>query len=327
MERVQRLYDCITEVSDQFVQEAETHEIRQVKTLHINWKRWSSIAAALAVVVGVGLAVGQLGGGGASDSSKPAMSAPAASAPAAEDVEAPAATEEPGLTGDHGAGALTGDWAVYTSLEELVAAADVIMEGRVVEIHEDVELNISSRPEPMMRSYTVVDVEVIGAFKGEVEEGEVLAIKLSLDTEKRVEPGSEWICFLEGRVVEIHEDVELNISSRPEPMMRSYTVVDVEVIGAFKGEVEEGEVLAIKLSLDTEKRVEPGSEWICFLEDYRDEQPDMPFSPLNPQQGITVVDSNGRVLVDEDLLPEFRNDGSRMERKEFVDRVKSYIPE
>ena len=60
MERVQRLYDCITEVSDQYIQEAETFEIRQGKILNIDWKRWSSLAAALVVVVCVGLVVRQM---------------------------------------------------------------------------------------------------------------------------------------------------------------------------------------------------------------------------------------------------------------------------
>ena len=54
MERAERLYDCITQVSDQYIQEAETFEIRQGKILNIDWKRLGSLAAALIVVAGAG---------------------------------------------------------------------------------------------------------------------------------------------------------------------------------------------------------------------------------------------------------------------------------
>ena len=109
--------------------------------------------------------------------------------------------------------------------------------------------------------------------------------------------------------------------------MHSYMVADVEVIRVFKGEVEVGAVLAIKRSLGAVNDIEIGDEWICFLEDYRDEQPDMPFSPLNPQQGITVVYSNGNVLLDEYFVMEFQGSKFEVDQTEFIDRIKSYIVE
>ena len=260
MERVQRLYDCITEVSDQYIQEAETFEVRQVKILNINWKQWSSMAAALVVVVGVGLAVSHLGGG-ASDSSAPAMSepacsAPAASAPAAEDMEAPEAVEQPGLAGGQGFGYLTTDYVIYSSLEQMVSAADVIVEGCVVDVHENVEIDIALQP----------------------------------DQEHKY----------------------------------SYTVADVEVVNAVKGNVETGESISIKLMGVTVEAIDVGEEWICFLEDYRDKKPEMPFSPLNPEQGIAVI-SGDSVAVDESFLSEFHGDGSGVERAELLDKIKSYV--
>ena len=259
MERVQRLYDCITEVSDQYIQEAETFEIRQGKVLNIDWKRWSSLAAALIVVAGVGLVVRQMGGGSADTSapamSEPACSAPAASAPAAEDVEPPEAVEQPGLAGGQGFGYMTADGAIYSSLEQLVSAADVIVEGCVVDSHENVEIDIALQPD---QEHTY-----------------------------------------------------------------SYTVVDVEVLTAVKGTVEAGEVIPIKLMDVAAEAIDIGDVWVCFLEDYRDEKPDMPFSPLNLKQGIAVVYGDS-VAVDESFLPEFHSDGSRVDRAEVLDKIESY---
>lgn len=259
MERAERLYDCITQVSDQYIQEAETFGVRQGKILNIDWKRWSSMAAALVVVVGVGLAVSQLGG--SADTSAPAMSepacsAPAASAPAAEDVEPPEAVEQPGLAGSQGFDYMTTDGAAYSSLEQLVSAADVIVEGCVVDVHENVEIDIA----------------------------------LQLDREHTY----------------------------------SYTVVDVEVLTAVKGNVEAGEVIPIKLMGVAAEAIDVGDTWICFLEDYRSEKPEMPFSPLNLKQGIAVVYGDS-VAVEESFLPEFHNDGSGVDRAELLDRIKSYV--
>ena len=254
MERAERLYDCITQVSDQYIQEAETFEIRQGKILNIDWKRLGSLAAALIVVAGAGLVVRQMGGGSADTSapamSEPACSAPAASAPAAEDVE------HPGLSGGQGFDYMTADGAVYSSLEQLVSAADVIAEGCVVDVHENVEIDIALQPD---QKHTY-----------------------------------------------------------------SYTVVDVEVLTAVKGNVEAGEVIPIKRMGVAAEAIDVGDTWICFLEDYRSEKPEMPFSPLNLKQGIAVVYGDS-VAVEESFLPEFHNDGSGVDRAELLDRIKSYV--
>ena len=260
MERAERLYDCITQVSDQYIQEAETFEIRQGKILNIDWKRLGSLAAALIVVAGAGLVVRQMGGGSADTSapamSEPACSAPAASAPAAEDVEPPEAVEHPGLSGGQGFDYMTADGAVYSSLEQLVSAADVIAEGCVVDVHENVEIDIALQPD---QKHTY-----------------------------------------------------------------SYTVVDVEVLTAVKGNVEAGEVIPIKRMGVAAEAIDVGDTWICFLEDYRSEKPEMPFSPLNLKQGIAVVYGDS-VAVEESFLPEFHNDGSGVDRAELLDRIKCYV--
>ena len=264
MERVQRLYDCITEVSDQYIQEAETFEKRQGKTLDINWKQWGSLVAALVVVAGVGLAMTQLGGGGSSDASAPAMSAPACSAPAAGEpsVEEPAAEtipEQEDGRGDmestvQGNEWMAADWQIYASLEELVLASDVIVEGRVVDVHEDVALDIGMEPVvSKTHLYTVADVEVTSVMKGDAEVGEVISIKLG-----------------QGAVVNI------------------------------------------------------GAEWLCFLEDYRGQKPDMPLSPMNPKQGIIPI-SGDTVRVSKSFPPEFHGDEECVDRIEVLKRIQAYV--
>lgn len=85
MERAQRLYDCITEVSDQYIQEAECVEIRQGKILAYPWKRIGSLAAALVLVAGMSYALPRMMGGGGAASSAPAASAPETMEPSVEE--------------------------------------------------------------------------------------------------------------------------------------------------------------------------------------------------------------------------------------------------
>ena len=105
--------------------------------------------------------------------------------------------------------------------------------------------------------------------------------------------------------------------------MYSYTVVDVEVATTLKGTVAAGEVIRIKLMGVAKETIGVGDTWICFLEDYRNEQPDMPFSPLNLKQGIAVVYGDS-VAVEESFLPEFHHDGPMVDRTEVLNKIKSY---
>lgn len=91
MERTHRLYDCITEVGDHYLQEAEAFQPAESKVISLNWKRWASLAAALLLVVGIGRFVPDLFRDGSS--SEPAASAPAASAPAMEQSPTQAESE------------------------------------------------------------------------------------------------------------------------------------------------------------------------------------------------------------------------------------------
>lgn len=80
MERAHKLYDCITEIGDDYLKEAEEFRPEKNKMTAIPWRRWAGLAAAGVLVVGVGR--GLMSGGG--DSSAPAASAPAASVPTEE---------------------------------------------------------------------------------------------------------------------------------------------------------------------------------------------------------------------------------------------------
>ena len=169
MERSRRLYDCITEISDQYILEAECAQIRQVNFLNIPWKQIGSVAAAFAVMVGVGMAMRQMSAGSA-DSSAPAMSAPACSAPTADSPEESVGWPD---------GEVTEDLYLYRDLEELSAAADVIVEGRVASVGRDIELEVSR------------------AMRGHVEVGQILQIRLSHGVPEGICVGDELICFLE----------------------------------------------------------------------------------------------------------------------------------
>lgn len=78
MEGAHRLYDCITEISDDYLKEAEAFCPEEHRVTAIPWQRWAGLAAAAVLVVGLGR--GLMSGGG----SAPAASAPAASVPAEE---------------------------------------------------------------------------------------------------------------------------------------------------------------------------------------------------------------------------------------------------
>ncbi len=75
-----RLYDCITEIGDNYLKEAETFCPEEHKGTGIPWRRWAGSAAAAVLVVGVGR--GLMSGG--MEASAPSASAPAASIPSEE---------------------------------------------------------------------------------------------------------------------------------------------------------------------------------------------------------------------------------------------------
>ncbi len=83
MEQSQRLYDCITEIGEEYLEEAWNLVPEQRHTPLLNWKRWTTLAASLLLAVGIGLVLPRFGMGGGTKSESPACSAPAASAPAA----------------------------------------------------------------------------------------------------------------------------------------------------------------------------------------------------------------------------------------------------
>ena len=191
-ERAERLYNCITDVGDDFLREMEKFQPRAKKPAAIDWKRWGTLAAAVLLVFGAGRWL--LMDGAKMESSAPGAARPGASAPAAS---APACSE-PGDTpsGDNGSGAAGTDHAgenyqyggvyvdypYYESYGELAGAADLILEARVTGITTgvafDTGLDVNESDPRRYSFYTVVELEVIDVLKGGGETGETVQLKL-----------------------------------------------------------------------------------------------------------------------------------------------------
>lgn len=78
----QHLYDCMTEIGEEHLEEAWNYLPQKKKTSQ-NWKKWTALAASLLLVSGIWLVLPYLSMGGGTKSEAPAASAPAMSAPAA----------------------------------------------------------------------------------------------------------------------------------------------------------------------------------------------------------------------------------------------------
>lgn len=183
MERAQRLYNCITDIGDAYLQEAEQFRPGREKILTLHWKRWSTAAAALVLAVGLGcLAISSLPRMGASETAAPsettAASAPAASAP---DAGAPEATQAPSGSAEDvpwsapGYGMIFAEHYIYQDYSELARDAQVIVEGTAVTVTPQGEV-VEDGHAPL--SYTVVEVEVTDVLKGDVEQGDVIQVAL-----------------------------------------------------------------------------------------------------------------------------------------------------
>ena len=80
----QRLYDCMTEIGEEYLEEAwNLVPKKEQAQLHLHWKKWTALAASLLLVAGIGLILPELGMGSSTKGEAPAASAPAMSAPAA----------------------------------------------------------------------------------------------------------------------------------------------------------------------------------------------------------------------------------------------------
>jgi len=93
MERAMRFYDCLTEIGDRYILDAEEYAPEQKTPYNGMWRRWTGIAAALALVVGLSFAVAhyfpRMGSAAdvAAGAEAPSASAPAVAAPEAAPME------------------------------------------------------------------------------------------------------------------------------------------------------------------------------------------------------------------------------------------------
>lgn len=175
MERAQRLYDCITEIGDSYLQAAEQFQPQAPSTAVFHWRRWGALAAAILLVVGVSR-MSRMGSAEKASSGNEAT--PAASAPcASESIPAEAAAEGTQSSGSWEA-QLGGDYPSCTSYQELAQVSDVIVEGTVTAVTPDVELDISEESAPARyMTFTVIELEVSDVLKGNAEVGKTIQLK------------------------------------------------------------------------------------------------------------------------------------------------------
>lgn len=124
--RTHRLYDCITGIGDGYVLDAQEMQPMKRDSAVPGLRRWSSLAAAVVLVIGIGAAavryLPHMGAGG--DSLAPAASMPACSAPAAQ---APACSEVPKES-------LTEDVHYSASTSALVPGMEIRFESGEVDV-------------------------------------------------------------------------------------------------------------------------------------------------------------------------------------------------
>lgn len=179
MERSQRLYDCITDIGDAYLQDVEHFR----PAAKVQWRRWGSLAAALILIVGLGRwASDNLRMG--SNSSSTASSAPTAAA------------ENESLDTQAG-----GDYYTYGDYAEMAQAADVIVETAVTGITPDVPIlvNDDGEGQSVLLPYTVINLEILDVLKGDVEPGETIQLKIPEQEDGggiQAEVGEQSICFL-----------------------------------------------------------------------------------------------------------------------------------
>lgn len=115
-----------------------------------------------------------------------------------------------------------------------------------------------------------------------------------------------------------------------------FTVSTIRVDKVLKGNLQEGEVIEIKqlggktngseVISDDEDFFKEGSNKVFFLEDYRNDLKDMPFSPVNPIQGdIEIVDGKLKNKVQIKNNEEIKIVEDGIYTKEFIDYVKTKV--
>lgn len=186
MERAQRLFDCLTQVSDGYILEAEAFEPCKAKRLNKAWKQWGYLAAALALTVGVSTAVF---GSPKKASDSAAAEAPAASAPAAAETEdlgqniGQSAVSGTPLAPESGTGQ-TGQNEVYHYCTAQLDQADLVVVGVPTFCGED----------------DTAALKVTQVLKGSAQSGQILTVRMPDDLSEdqyTVHPdGGEQIFFL-----------------------------------------------------------------------------------------------------------------------------------
>lgn len=133
------------------------------------------------------------------------------------------------------------------------------------------------------------------------------------DTDSLVENADT---IIDGKVIKEEgvKTININLSDNPEEdLYAKYTVFQVEVLDVIKGDIKVGDIIEIKQlgdknGIKNEETEEAGyyaenQECVFFLVSYKNVNPDMPYSTLNPSQGsITFIDNKSQVVSENKLI-------------------------
>jgi len=121
--------------------------------------------------------------------------------------------------------------------------------------------------------------------------------------------------IVDGKVIKEKgvKTININLSdNHEEDLFVKYTVFQVEVLDVIKGDLKVGDIIEIKQlgdkngikNVETEKGgyFEKNQECVFFLLSYKNINPDMPYSTLNPYQGSITFTNNKSKVVSENKL-------------------------
>lgn len=189
-ERAQKLYDCITEIGDGYLEDARLYRPEAPSGQpRQRWRRWGALAAALVLVLGLSRMAGGLFRMG-SNSAAPSTPSAAPSEEPAASAPPPASPEEPSFSGSGGAEGTAplpgssfewngiGDVGGFRSYAEMAASADTVLiaEASVTAARAEGE-------------YTRLTLALDDVLKGEARPGEtvtVLTLQPFLEGERAV---------------------------------------------------------------------------------------------------------------------------------------------
>lgn len=89
------------------------------------------------------------------------------------------------------------DYLHYSTAEDLVHSADVIVEGTVIKVTPNQEINVSKNDEvPISHLFDVADVQITQVLQGDLNVGDVIQVKQLVSDGSTYKKGTDGIFFL-----------------------------------------------------------------------------------------------------------------------------------